>query len=54
MMFDIYTLEVINWALMEYRETLWLDFQIKLCDEALEKVRAEIKRLKKEGNNDEV
>lgn len=48
-MFDIYTLEVITWALMEYRETLWLDFQIKLCDETLEKVRAEIKRIKKEG-----
>lgn len=49
MMFDIYTLEVIKWALMEYRDTLWLDFQIKLCDETLEKVRAEIKKLKEGG-----
>lgn len=52
-LFDIYTLEVIKWALMEYRDTLWLDFQIKLCDETLEKVRDEIKRIKKEGGTND-
>ena len=46
-MLDIYTLTVIKLALMEYRDNLWLDFQIKICDETMDKVEEEMKRLQR-------